>query len=223
MRLAEAGLIGRHDDLTVLAVWRAPERLAASAAWSGGILVDVAVFGEIGLIAARRGADGKPSAIPGGRLVLPRGAPQGIHVLNVTRTPNGTLALSGPMVPHALFPPGAERGSAPKVKIAEGSIDTGYACRVDRETKLLTVDGPPAGMISVGGYRFALRAAQDLVAGIEDGSTLAALPDMLAGHRLAGAGADRDAICDALLAHGANPLLVAAFRARKPSQQASAA
>ena len=26
-----------------------------------------------------------------------------------------------------------------------------------------------------------------------------------------------------LLAHGANPLLVAAFRARKPSQQASAA
>ena len=82
-------------------------------------------------------------------------------------------------------------------------------------TKLLTVDGPPAGIVSVGGYRFALRAAQDLIAGIEDGSTLAALPDMLAGHRLAGAGADRDAICDALLAHGANPLLVAAFRARK--------
>ena len=71
--------------------------------------------------------------------------------------------------------------------------------------------------------RFALRATQDLVAGIEDGSTLAALPDLIAGHRLAGAAANRDAICDALLAHGANPLLVAAFRARMPSQQASAA
>jgi hypothetical protein len=46
---------------------------------------------------------------------------------------------------------------------------------------------------------------------------------MLAGQRLAGAGADRDAICDALLAHGANPLLVAAFRARKPPREASAA
>jgi hypothetical protein len=174
-------------------------------------------------MAARRGADGKPFAIPSGRLVLPRGAAQGIHVLNVARTPAGTLALSGPMVPHATFPPGAEHGSTPKLKIVDGGIDTGYACRVDRETKMLTIDGPPAGIVSVGGYRFALRATQDLVAGIEDGSTLAALPDMLAGHRLAGAGADRDAICDALLAHGANPLLVAAFRARKSSQQASAA
>src|ERR1041384_1225848 len=135
----------------------------------------------------------------------------------------GTLALGGPMVPHGAFPPGTERNGVPKLKTADGGIDTGYACRLDRDTKLLAIDAPPAGVISVGGYRFALRAAQDLVAGIEDGSTLAALPDMLAGHRLAGAGADRDAICDALLAHGANPLLVAAFRARKSSQQSSAA
>jgi hypothetical protein len=45
---------------------------------------------------------------------------------------------------------------------------------------------------------------------------------MLAGHRLAGAGSDRDAICDALLAHGANPLLVAAFRARRPARRSAA-
>jgi len=223
MRLAEAGLIGHRGDPTVLAVWRAPERLAASPEWSGATLVDIPVLGEIGLLAARRGVDGKPLQIPNGRLALPRGAAQGIHVLNLARTPAGTLALSGPMVPHASFPPGAERNGAPKLKITEGAIDTGYACRVDRETRMLIIDGPPGGIVSVGGYRFALRAAQDLVAGIEDGSTLAALPDMLAGHRLAGAGADRDAICDALLAHGANPLLVAAFRARKPTQQASAA
>ncbi|TMJ02534.1 MAG: acyl--CoA ligase [Alphaproteobacteria bacterium] len=223
MRLAEAGLIGRSDGSTVLAVWRAPERLGACPVWSGGTLVDIPVFGEIGLIAARRGPDGKPSMIPSGRLVLPRGAARGIHVLNLARTPAGTLALSGPMVPHATFPPGSERNGAPKLKITDANIDTGYACRVDRESKMLIVDGPPGGIVSVGGYRFALRAAQDLVAGIEDGSTLAALPDMLAGHRLAGAGADRDTICDALLAHGANPLLVAAFRARKPAQQASAA
>jgi hypothetical protein len=223
MRLADAGLIG-SDLHSVLAVWRAPERLAASVAWSGAAtLVDAPVFGEIGLVPARRNADGKPSAIPSGRLVLPHGAAQGIHVLNIARAAAGTLMLSGPMVPHAPYPPGAERGGAPKLKITDGSIDTGYACRADRETRLLTIDGPPAGIISVGGYRFALRAAQDLVAGIEDGSTLAALPDMLAGHRLAGAGTDRDAICDALLAHGANPLLVAAFRARNSSHRASAA
>jgi len=222
MRLEDAGLIGAGVQ-SVLAVWRAPERLAASGEWTGrATLVDVPAFGEIGLLPSRRGAGDKPQGIASGRLVLPRGAPQGMHVLTVTRTPAGTLALSGPMVPHAPFPPGAERGGGPRLKIADGSIDTSYPCRVDRETKLLTVDAPPAGVVSVGGYRFALRAAQDLIAGIEDGSTLAALPDMLAGHRLAGAGADRDAICDALLAHGANPLLVAAFR-RKSPHHASAA
>jgi hypothetical protein len=220
-RLAEAGLI---DKQTVLAVWRAPERLHASAPWTGNAtLIDIPVFGEIGLIAARRGIGGKPAGLPTGRVTAPRGSDRGVHVLNVARMPNGTVALSGPMVPHASFPPGAERGSAPKFKVNETAIETGYPCRVDRDTKLLTIDGPPSGIISVGGYRFALRAMQELVGGIEDGSTLAALPDMLAGHRLAGSGADRDAICDALLAHGANPLLVAAFRARRPARRASAA
>jgi hypothetical protein len=223
MRLAEAGLMGKSGLQSVIAIWRAPERLAAGDPWSvSQTLVDVPVFGEIGLIPTRRPSDGKPALFAGGRLVLPRGVEQGMHVLGVTRTPAGTIALSGPMVPHATFPPGAERGSTPRLKVAEGSIDTLYPCRVDRETKLLVIDGPPAGIVSVGGYRFALRAAQDLIAGIEDGSTLAALPDLLAGYRLAGSGADRDAICDALLAHGANPLLVAAFR-RKSPQQASAA
>jgi hypothetical protein len=77
-------------------------------------------------------------------------------------------------------------------------------------------------MVNVGGYRFALRALQDLVEGVGEG-TLAALPDMLTGHRLAGTAADRDAICDALSALGANPLLIAAFRARRGDDRASAA
>jgi hypothetical protein len=212
-RLADAAMLG---DTTALAVWRAPERMAASAA-ARGTLIDVAVFGEIGLVALRRGADGKPSAIPVGRIHA-----QDIHVLTVARTPAGAIALAGPMVPKAPFPPGAERGHAPKLKITDGTIDTGYAAAIDRIANTLTVNGPPAGVVSVGGYRFALRALQELIAGIEDGSTLTALPDVLAGHRLAGSGADRDAICDALLARGFNPLLVAAFRARRGAQASAA-
>lgn len=212
-RIADAGLL---DQMTALAVWRAPERMVTSSA-SRSTLIDVAVFGEIGLVALRRGADGKPSAIPAGRHLA-----QGIHVLTVARTPAGTIALSGPMVPKAPFPPGAERGHAPKLKITDGTVDTGYTAAIDRIANTLTVNGPPAGVVSVGGYRFALRALQELIAGIEDGSTLTALPDILAGHRLAGSGADRDAICDALLARGFNPLLVAAFRARHGAQASAA-
>jgi AMP-binding enzyme len=228
MRLAEAGLIG-DGGTAVLAVWRAPERLAASASSSAlwpadaGTLTDVAVFGELGLVPLRRSEGGKPSALPTGRIAFPRGAAQGMHAVNLSRTPGGTVALSGPMVPKAPFPPGAERGHAVKLKITDGAIDTGYSCKIDRDTRMLTVDGPPAGVISVGGYRFGLRAAQELVGGIEDGSTLAALPDTLAGHRLAGSAANRDAICEVLLAHGANPLLVAAFRARRGGRQNFAA
>jgi len=227
-RLAEAGLIG-DGGTAVLAVWRSPERLASSAPWpaDAGALTDVAAFGELGLVPLRRGESGKPSALPTGRLAFPRaaaqGTAQGMHAINLARTPGGTVALSGPMVPKAPFPPGAERGHAAKLKITDGAIDTGYSCKIDRDTKMLTVDGPPAGVISVGGYRFGLRNMQELIGGIEDGSTLAALPDMLAGHRLAGSGADRDAICDALLAHGANPLLVAAFRARRAGRRNFAA
>jgi len=220
-RLAEAGLVG--DGTNVLGVWRTPERIATSPAWppAAGALTDVAVFGELGLVALRRAASGRPAAVPTGRIAV-RGVTQSMHVINVSRTSAGTVALSGPMVPKAPFPPGSERGHAPKLKITEHAIDTGYSCKIDRETKMLTIDGPPAGVVSVGGYRFGLRAMQELVGGIEDGSTLAALPDILAGHRLAGSGSDRDAICDALLAHGANPLLVAAFR-RRPVRQTFAA
>ena len=48
-------------------------------------------------------------------------------------------------------------------------IDTGYACRVDSVTKAMVVTGPPAGIVSIGGYRFSLRELQDTSAG----STLA--------------------------------------------------
>jgi hypothetical protein len=227
IRLLDAGLVGGPDGLdSVIAVWRAPERLAASAMWPGGstALVDVAAFGEIGLVASRRGAGGRPAAVPLGRVVAPQGSPEGVHVLSVSRTATGTIALAGPMVPRHPFPPGSERGDGPRVKVADdGTVDTGYACRIDRDTKMLVVDGPPAGVVSVGGYRFVLRELQDLIGRIEDGSTLAALPDVLAGHRLAGGGVDRDAIRQALIDQGASPLLVAAFGKRRAGQKSAVA
>ena len=67
-----------------------------------------------------------------------------------------------------------------------------------------------------------LKELQDYVGHIAEGATLAALPDALAGHRLAGVAADRGAIRAALIAQGANPLIVAAFRERR-GDRASAA
>ena len=94
-------------------------------------------------------------------------------------------------------------------------VDTGYACRLDRDTGAITVTTPPPGLVSVGGYRFALRDLQELAARIEPGGTFAALPDRLGGHRLAATVRDRDLARDALERLGVNPLVAAAFRERR--------
>jgi hypothetical protein len=93
---------------------------------------------------------------------------------------------------------------------------------VERESQKLVIDGPPAGLVSVGGYRFALRGLHDLVAPIDEAGSVAALPDALAGHRLAGVGDDRDAIRDKLADRGANPLVVGAFRDKRPGRASAA-
>jgi hypothetical protein len=61
--IAKMGLIDTKQ--TIVALWRAPERFEAAKTWNGpSVLIDVASFGEIGLIAARRGDNGLPAALP---------------------------------------------------------------------------------------------------------------------------------------------------------------
>ena len=216
-QFAETGQFASADGLKrVLGVWRAPERLPRAPAWRDGAvaLIDVQVFGETGLIAARRGASGKPVAIAFGPIPAPRGIKGSLIVGEVQSTAKGTVALRGPMVPRCAFPPGAERTPLPSFKVAaNGFADTGCACRID--IPVLAVTGPPSGLVGVGGYRFVVRELQEVVGKVARDSTLAALPDALAGHRLAGSAAERERVQEALALLGVNPLLVDAFRERR--------
>ena len=64
--ISEAGLLTSAKQ-TAVALWRAPERMAGARPWeSPSVLVDVASFGEIGVLAAHRGANRLPAAIPCG-------------------------------------------------------------------------------------------------------------------------------------------------------------
>jgi hypothetical protein len=214
-QLAQAGLLGEGDGLlAVLALWRSPERLHACAGWRERsiALIDVPVFGEAGLFAARRGNTGKPAPIGFGTITAPRGAPNGVLTLEVSRTPAGTVGIRGPMVPRYSFPPGVERTDVPHFKTNGGGLyDTGYTCRLDRDGRTMVVTGPPAGIVSVGGYRFVERELQDQVAWAGN-AMLAALPDALSGHRLAGSAASPATVRDVLAGLGLNPLVIAAFR-----------
>ena len=216
-QLLAAGLLEHPELANVLAVWRAPERLLIAPPWrhASARLTDMLVFGEIGLIGVRRGGDGRPSPPPVGEIWAPPGSPDAVLVAEVARGDAGTVALRGPMVPRHPFPPGAERLPAPHLRAdAAGFVDTGYACRVDRAAQSMLVTGPPPGIVSVGGYRFVLSDLKELVRRADGGGALTALPDALAGHRLAGTARDRDAVRSALSALGANPLVADAFRDR---------
>jgi hypothetical protein len=217
LRLSEAGAFAKVGDGTVVATWRLPERLATSPAWreKDTELVDVQIFGEAGLVAARRGTSGRPAPIPFGAVSVPRGSSGAVVVAELLRTPANTVALRGPMVPRHAFPPGIERSGLPHFTIDRfGLVDTGYTCRVDSATKSMVVTGPPSGIASVGGYRFPLQELQETVGRIDGGATIAALPDPLIGQRLIGNSTKRDAVRAALTAVGANPIVAAAFRDR---------
>jgi hypothetical protein len=124
-------------------------------------------------------------------------------------------------VPRQPFPPGAERSDGPRFRPdANGFVDTGYPCRLNRDTRTVTVTGPPPGVVRVGGYRFMLGDLQDLVERADGSGGLAALPDGLAGHRLAGFAANPDQVRAELIASGVNPLVADAFRDRRAPEAA---
>jgi len=215
-RFLEAGFFRDVPALkTVVGLWRSPERLSLSSAWCerGISFVDVAAFGESCLVPARRSASGIASVLPAAPIeARPEGA-ETMALLELTRSKTGTLMASGAMVPHHIFPQGAERSDLPYFKTVEGLVDTGFPCRMNPAAASITVTGPQPGVVSVGGYRFPLRQLNELVATIAGGGDIAVLPDALAGQRLAGSARDVHALREALARRGVNPLVARAFAA----------
>ncbi|HVZ51049.1 MAG TPA: class I adenylate-forming enzyme family protein [Pseudolabrys sp.] len=198
----------------IAALWRAPERMMSASPWPGeAALIDVVSFGETGLIAARRGADGMPVPLPLGPVRHPRGAADAMASVETMRSKANTLALRGAMVPVNPFPPGA---GMPALAVDEaGFVDTGYACRLGDDPKMLVVSGPPGGFASIGFYRFRQNELEAEIAAFDPAATIVALPDALLGQRLAGSAGDPGALQDDLQRQGVNPLLAHAFRSRK--------
>jgi hypothetical protein len=225
-RFAETSLFASENPATILAEWREPDRLVSSPSWHqhNTALIDVAVFGEAGLVAARRGEDGRPLPIPLGPAFSPREGEGAAAFAELSSTATNTLTLRGPMVPHHHFPPRVERTDLPHFAIGrDGYVDTGYTCRVDPVRQALVVTGPPAGFVTVGGYRFPLRKLLQTVARIDSTATLTAVPDPLVGHRLIGTATDCAAMQVALNAFGLNPLVAAAFTEHGEQQLVKAA
>ena len=217
LRLGEIDMPSRLPTLrNVLGLWRAPEQVASSSAWTQqqAMLTDVYLFGEAGLFGARRiEADGAPVAIRPGPHSAPRQVAGASISGEVFLTPKGTLALRGPMVsaaPYAPTPPGDSLVTQPP----RDYVDTDYAARIDRSTGAICITAPPSGIMAVGGYRFLAADLQEWARRLGQGALLTALPDRLSGHRLAGRAQDNARARVALAELGLNPLMVEAFRDR---------
>jgi AMP-binding enzyme len=212
--LAQTDRLGTPAN--IVALWRSPERLARDPPWHGEAkLVDVACFGEAGLVAGLRGGDGRPVPLPYGSIGAPRDAADAVNVIEVLRTAGGTIALRGPMVPANAFPPGAEGGPEPHLAVDKlGFVDSGFGCHLEHDSQTLVIDSPPAGITAIGGYRFRQNQIDWLVAEADLDAVIVAVPNAYLGVRLGGSAPDYPAIAAQLQASGANPLIVEAFRPR---------
>jgi hypothetical protein len=185
---------------SVIALWRAPERMTAGEERQSGV-IDVACFGEVGCIATQRSADGSMLPLPCG--------------WNTMQTRHGTLALRGPSVPSRDFP------SDPNEPAGDGFVDTGFACKIDHERGTLAITAGPPGTVAVGAYRFRREDVERLVGEAHSEAVIAPLPDALLGDRLAGSGPDPAQIAQALARRGIDPLIANAFRARSARESRS--
>jgi len=211
--IAKMGLVDAKQ--TIIALWRAPERVKAAKTWNGqSVLVDVASFGEIGLIAARRGDNGFPAPVPLGPIHAPA-LSGGPATLETARTNLGTLALRGRMVPALRADQPLPVGSQ-----ADGYVDTGFPCRHGQVDRTLTITGPHTDIIDVGGYCLRLSQIDALVSRVDPDATIVALPDGDLGHRLAGTAPDRKALQGLLKTEGVSPLIVGAFDQRETPEAA---
>jgi AMP-binding enzyme len=180
---------------TVIALWRSPERMTGAPAQRNGI-VDIACFGETGLIATQRDADGA-------MLPLPYGP-------EAQRTSAGTLALRTAGIVCDAFPPADGR----QPNETDAFIDTGFSCQVDADRGTLTITGAPPALALVGGYPFSRSALDNLSAEIGTDGSLITVPDALLGNRLAATASDPIAAEAELERMGFNPLITRAFRPR---------
>jgi AMP-binding enzyme len=217
LRLGETDWPARLPGLrNVIGLWRAPEQIASSPSWTfpQATLTDVYLFGEAGLFAACRAADGAPVPILPG----PHGAPRNVAGSSVAGetliTPKGTLGLRGPMVAAAAYAPPAPPSDSLVAQQPRDHVDTDYAARLDRSTGAICITAPPSGIMAVGGYRFLSQDLQEWARRLGQGALLTALPDRLSGYRLAGRAQDNTRAREALGELGLNPLMVEAFRDR---------
>lgn len=179
-RLVGDGALGGILPDALIAVWRAPDpRSGASASGltTPATLVDVTLFGELGLVAAARKAPTRPVATPLGPV-----APEGLAPLIETQvTPDGRVLVRGPACPGGRF---LAAGGARLTHDADGFVDTGLVGIADRASGRISLGGRRRGVAQVGGVALSLSEAEATMAAVGLAGSVSVEDDAALGGRL---------------------------------------
>ena len=190
--------------------WRPARPGAADAA-----LVDIASFGEIGLLAPRRGADGMPAPIPLRRASTRRAARPARSRWPRSRAPQPARWRCAARWCRAMPSRPAPSAAPSRISRRTRPASSTPAIPAGSSATASTSSSPArrAGIVSVGGYRFGSANSKRWSASADPAATIVALPDALLGQRLAGSARRPRGDCAARLhARGVNPLIAEAFR-----------
>ena len=166
-------------------------------------------FGESAVLprAASRGA-GPAACLTARWAPAQRGGQGGTPLIERLRTADGTVGLRGAMVPTHAFPT-RRRAGLRAVPGARSGRPGRHRPRLPPQARRQHADRqrpPPAGMATVGGYRFSRARWKRRLAAVDADATWSLCPTALLGQRLAGSAPERAAIVAALQARGLNPL-----------------
>ena len=200
----------------VIGLWRAPEQVATSDAWTipHAPFTDVCLFGEAGLLAVRRDENGLPTPLMPALQDAPSGPSGPSIACEIILSPQGTLGLRGPMVPFAAYAPPRPFRESLAAPSRHEYVDTGYPAQINQTSGAICITAPPSGIVAIGGYRFLSNDLEEWARRLGQGTLLTALPDRLTGHRLAGQTKDTARARKVLGELGLNPLMAESFNDR---------
>jgi hypothetical protein len=180
--MAEANRLPTKPLRSLTALWRPGDsnrHIGSVAALSS--LVDISVFGEMGLVALKRQNTDSPEALPEGD--IHSGGVSGPRLIKTRIGAQGTLEIAGAMVPRASFPVPSSDLTLPLD--SDGWLDTGFAA--SNEAGKIILSGPRSGVAQLGGLmlpRTHITATLKEALGDKDAAKLECAPDVLFGERL---------------------------------------
>ena len=213
---------GGHEKFSsTIAIHRNPDSLGIDLSrLNCNAIVDLQVFGEIGITALRRIAKVMPSPIPLGSITAPAETDSAPTVIETKQLADGTLAVRGAMVPDRVFPPNVRVDAPQPVFEIDGYVRTNLKCHSVGGNSL-AIESGLEGIISVGGMRYGVDDLKSRVANVDSDIKLSTARNTLLGTRLTIKSADPAETIKALDEAGHSSLIFEGVRERPALRRAA--